>query len=278
MNSRPGAGSWLERLTRLSAPALMLLIVSATAFTLLARFTELWEPHPNSVPRAELAGFHTGSPPCLRYAEAPDAGSLDDAAEALAAAGFSDAEFHELRGDVDVRIGLLEAPHHSRLMVDEYLELMSRRGGLVIRVAQAIKGERYRDTLSFWVGGGSLLRRNLASLPAGRRAVLESQLARDPTLFAYPGISTLLELLAVKVTSRRLDRVQLELERRAEAGEALDLESLGISRTERSDDWYGTFELERSDAGLILMSLGHDGKRGGTGLDSDLVRVIREPK
>ncbi len=279
MTSRPGAGGWLHRLTIFGVSALVLLIVSAGTFALVVRYTELFELLPSSVPPAALARFHTGTTLCLRYSTAPDARSLDEAVLALAGSGLETKEFFELFGDLRARAARLEAAHHSKVEVDEYLETMGERGDLLARVALVLKRDLLRQRLKFWTTFMTGTTRTIASLPEARRAALEAQWARDPSLFVYPGNFLLKDLLAAEVTSRRLDRVQLMLEARAHDGGELDLESVGIPRAARSDEWFGTFELERGrDAGLVLMSLGHDGKRGGLGLDADLVRVIRETK
>ncbi len=86
------------------------------------------------------------------------------------------------------------------------------------------------------------------------------------------GLGPFLEHLGVAATARRLDTAQAALERRRVEGGELTLEA--IAPGEREDDWGGAFELEPTEGGLELASLGRDRMRGGSGPDADLVRLI----
>ncbi len=269
MTPEPGRGQ-LSRPTSLAGPVLLLLAVCAITFALVARYTELLDPHGSPAMLSSMERFHAGAPPCLRYPVAPAPASITTAVDALAEAGLERAELSPLVGDLYARAERRELPLHPKATEDEYLDALAEGRGLFGRVTLFLKRDRLRAVLRRMTVTPPLTR-TISSLPPAHRAAFEAQWARDPSLFVLPGLIAVLDQLSVATTSRRLDAVQALLEQRG----VLELEALGLPQALLQDDWGGSLVVDPAGvAGPTLISLGRDRVAGGTGQDEDLLRVL----
>jgi hypothetical protein len=182
-------------------------------------------------------------------------------------------ELSDIVGDVYARAESREVALHPKSEPDEYLEVMSGQSNALGRISLFLKRDLLRDKLGRLLAPRPPVARTIASLSGPSRAAFEVQWARDPSLFVLPGLIGTLDQLAVTVTSRRLDSVKAKLE---ESG-ATTLE--GLAAKDRKDEWGADFELgPGGEDSLVLISLGKDAVRGGTGAHADLQRIIHVPR
>jgi type II secretory pathway component PulC len=259
----------LSRVSALAAPVLILLVLGVGSFVGVVRYTSVLDPRSGAMATDE---HHRDPKPCLRYAKDPGPAAIRLAAEELSKAGVTSLDVSDLVGDLYARAETREAALHPLAQEDEQLEAFGR-ASLRDRLVIAVKRDLIRAELVKLLKRTPAVTTRIVDLPPEKRAAVEAEWARDPSVFILPGLIGLVRELKWVTSKRRLEVIFVELEDQLEAGKQPSLEAL--TTPERDDDWGHPFTLERTgEDEFTLASLGADGFAGGTGHDADLTRKL----